>query len=222
MSETVENPSIIPDEAPGSRPLGNAKWERYAQERALCSSRMLAYRSAGFESEDDHAARGNAAKLERKASVSDRIAWLCRQEEDILRAKRLRLEQFKWNVWNADIGDYYVMVERPVFDKEGKPVLDIDGRQRMRMVQDVRPFADMTSEQRAVIQSLKYTDSGRPNLELIPKTWADVELRKQLGIGAAVRDEGDEFSRMTREELAAFIARELRAIGSLMTAEAAA
>jgi len=220
MSETVENPPII-EETPGSQPLGNAKREAYAQARAIMTPRALAYREAGFQSRDEHAARGNAAKLERAQEVLDRIAWLCRQPEEIIRAKRERLEQFKWNMWFADIGDYYAIVERPILDKKGNPVLDNEGNPRMRLVQDLKPFSELTFEQRSVIASLKYTDGGRPNLELYPKTWADVELRKQLGIGAQTRDEGDEFSRMTREELAAFIARELRAIGNLMTAEAA-
>jgi hypothetical protein len=212
MSETVENPAII-EEIPGSQPLGNAKREAYAQARAIMTPRALAYREAGFQSKDEHAARGNAAKLERAQEVRDRIAWLCRQPEEIIRAKRERLEQFKWNIWFADIGDYYVVVERPILDKEGNPVLDGAGNLRTRLVQDVKPFSDLTFEQRSVIQSLKYTDSGRPNLELYPKTWADVELRKQLGIGAQGREESDEFAGMSLSELAAFIMREQAAIG---------
>lgn len=213
MSETVENPSLIPGDMPGSRPLANPKQEAYAKERALCSSRMVAYRNAGFESEDDHAARGNAAKLERKQAVRDRIAWLCRQDEDVLRAKRDKLEALKWSMINVDIGQYFVMVERPVLDKEGKQTFDAGGNPCMRIVQDVKPFSDMTSEQRSVIQSLKYTDSGRPILEFYSKQWAVVELRKMLGIGPNAHTVGDEFADMTLPELASFIMREQAAIG---------
>lgn len=214
MSEAVENPATTIAQVPGSAPLANPKWEMYAQERALCSSRMLAYRAAGFKSQDDHAACGNAAKLERKhGAVRDRIAWLCRQPEEVLRGKRQRIEEFKWNTLNADIGDYYVMVERPILDKEGDPIRDKSGKPMMRLVQDVKPFAEMTPEQRSVIQSLKYTDSGRPNLEFYSKMTAMIELRKMLGIGAAAQTIGDEFSDMTLPELAAFIMREQAAIG---------
>ncbi len=213
MSETVENPSIISDHESGASPLANAKWELYARERALCSSRMVAYRAAGFDSVDDHTARGNAGKLERKPAMRDRIAWLCRQDEDVLQAARKRLWELKMSMINADIGDYYVMVQRVLLDKLGNAVLDGDGNQLTRMVQELKPFSEMTAEQRSIIQSLKYTDSGRPNLELYPKTWAIVELKKMLGIGPAAQSIGDEFGDMTLPELAQFIMREQAAIG---------
>lgn len=207
MSETVENSSLVP----GSEPLANAKWELYARERALCCSRMVAYRNAGFESEDDHAARGNAGKLERKRAITDRIAWLCRQDEDVLRAKRQRIEEFKWSVKNADIGSYYVMVELPILNKEGNPVLDDEGKQRVRIVQNLKAFSDMTAEQRSIIQSLKYTDSGRPNLELYSKQWAVTELGKTLGANEPTI--GDEFGDMTLPDLARYITREQVSMG---------
>lgn len=212
MSDALENPSPSFEVAPGSEPLANPKWESYARERMLCSSRMVAYRNAGFESEDDHAARGNAAKLERKGAVRDRIAWLCRQDEDVLRAKRDKIEAIKWEMVNVDIGNYFVMVERPVLDKEGRPALDDEGQQRTRMIQDVRPFSDMTPEQRSVIQSLKYTDSGRPILEFYSKQWAIVELKKMLNLGTT-QAIGNEFSDMTLDELKELAARETIALG---------
>lgn len=207
MSETVENSSLVP----GSEPLANAKWELYARERALCCSRMVAYRNAGFESEDDHAARGNAGKLERKRAITDRIAWLCRQDEDVLRAKRQRIEEFKWSVKNADIGSYYVMVELPILNKEGNPVLDDEGKQCVRIVQNLKPFSDMTAEQRSIIQSLKYTDSGRPSLEFYSKQWAVTELGKMLGSNTPTI--GDEFADMSLDELKEVAAREAIALG---------
>lgn len=209
MSETVENPSFAV--APGSQPLANPKWELYAHERARCSSRLFAYRNAGFQSKDDHAARGNAAKLERNHAMSARIAWLCRQEEDVTRAKRLAIEQFKWDTLNARISDYYVMIELPILDKGGRPVLDADGAPRTRLVQDIKPFTQMTDEQIAVVQSLKYTDSGRPILEFYSKQWAATELSKMHGV--TQQSVADEFGDMSLKELAAFISREQAAIG---------
>jgi hypothetical protein len=223
MSETVENPSsTITAHAAGAQPLANAKRERYAQARAICTPRMLAYREAGFESKDDHASRGNAAKLERSPQVRDRIAWLCREEEEVLRAKRRKIESWLWLAHDMDVADFYVDAKRVATDAEGNVLVDEKGEPRTYIVQDMRPFSELSADQRNVIQSLKYTEKGKPVLEVYSKMQANIELRKMLGIGAAARDEGDEFSRMTRDELAAFIARELRAIGSLMTADAAA
>lgn len=213
MSDVVENPS--PDLpgliVPGSQPLGNARREAYANERALCSSRLLAYRNAGFKSCSDHDAAGNGAKLERNQEMRDRIAWLCRQPEDVVRAKRARIEQFKWDTLNHRISDYYIMVERPILDKKGDPVLDADGNRCTRLVQDIKPFSQMTDEQVAVIQSLKYTDSGRPILEFYSKQWAATELTKMHG--AAEQTVADEFGEMSLKELAEFISREQAAVG---------
>lgn len=210
MSETVEDPSPT-IEVPGSQPLANPKWELYARERTLCSSRLLAYRTAGFQSKDDHAARGNAAKLERNQDMRDRIAWLCRQDEDVTRAKRLRIEQFRWDIVNADIKDYFIEDERPVLDKEGAPILDRDGNPKFRIVEELKPFSALTLEQRSVIQSLKYTDSGRPILEFYNKAQTATELSKMLG--TTQQTVADEFGEMSLSELAAFISREQVAIG---------
>jgi hypothetical protein len=199
--------------APGSVPLTNEKWELYCHERALCSSRMLAYRNAGFSSKKEHNWRGNAAKLERNPDIRDRIAWFCRQPEEVIRAKRDRLEGYLWGAMNFDIADYFLDSERPVLTKDGEPVLDRDGKPMFRIVQELKPFSELDAEQRAVIQGLKYTDSGRPIIELASKMQANIELRKMLGIGAAAKATGDEISEMSLDELKAFIAREQIALG---------
>jgi hypothetical protein len=213
MSDEIENSSPPNNEAPGSFPLRNARREMYCRERALCSSPLLAYRAAGFKSCDNHAARGNAVKLERSAAVRDRIAYLTRQDEDVIRAKREKLEGYLFAVHNFDIADYYVDVERPLLTKDGDPVLGRDGKPILRTVQELRPFSDLAAEQRAIIQGLKYTDSGRPILELGTKMQANIELRKMHGIGAAAKSIGDEFSSMSMDELKAFIAREQITLG---------
>ncbi len=217
MSETVENPSLD-SVVPGSEPLSNKKWEAYCQSRAIHNSRQLAYQEAGFRSCDAHAARGNGAKLERlRPQIRARIAWLGGQKDEITRRIASEIEAGYCAIKRADIADYYIEVERPVLDKEGNPFLDaVTGEPKTRIVQEIKPFSDMTPEQRFAISSLKYTDSGRPNLELYPRTHAMAELRKMRGIGIQGQDEGDEFSRMSRDELRAFIARELGAIGGLL------
>ena len=64
--------------AVGSQPLRNAKHEIYCRQRSLLRSKIEAYRAAGFASVSDDAARGNAGKLERRADVQARIAYLSR------------------------------------------------------------------------------------------------------------------------------------------------
>jgi hypothetical protein len=85
MDENTEKPvnALIPQAdsfglAFGSQPLVNQKHEAYARQRALLRSKIEAYRAAGFASTSDHNARGNAGKLERRADVQARIAYLSR------------------------------------------------------------------------------------------------------------------------------------------------
>lgn len=220
MSDAVENPSLL-DVVPGSEPLANEKRELYCQSRAIHNSRQVAYQEAGFKSVDAHTARGNAAKLERlHPEIRTRIAWLGGQKDEITRRIAAEIEAGYCAIMRADIRDYYNEVDRPVLDKDGDPVIDeTTGTAKTRVVQEIKPFSEMTPEQRFAISSLKYTDSGRPNLELYPRTHAKTELRKMRGIGVQGAEEGDEFSRMSREELRAFIARELGAIGGLLRAD---
>ena len=171
---------VIP--SPGSRPLRNPRREAYCRKIAECLPKIAAYREAGFESVSDHAARGNADKLERKAEVQARIAHLVRQEEEILRAKRRRLEAWLWSVHESNYADFF---------EGGK----------------LRPFEDLTPEQQAVIESLRFTEKGKPILQLYSKAQANAELRKLNGIGAVTREADDnEFSRMSDHDLRATLA----------------
>lgn len=191
----------------GSMPLRNPRHERYARSRSLLVPKIEAYRGAGFESESDHAATGNAAKLDRKPKIAARVAWLCRQDEEVLRAKRQKLEEFLWSIHEVNYADFWETVEEDIFDKEGKPT----GRTRQR--QKIRPFEDLPIEHQRVIQTLKYTDSGRPILETYSKMTANQELRKMLGIGAISREDGDEYSRLADVELIATLRQEAAVLG---------
>jgi hypothetical protein len=64
-------------------------------------------REAGYEL----MTAGNAAKLDRNSKIRARIAWLTRQEEEVLREKRRMLEERQWLIHDADIGDFYEIVE---------------------------------------------------------------------------------------------------------------
>src|SRR6516225_6472946 len=98
MDDATEKPAnaLIPQAdtfglAFGSQPLVNHRHEAYCRERALLRSKIEAYRAAGFASVSDDAARGNAGKLERRADVHARIAYLSRDEEATHREARKRL-----------------------------------------------------------------------------------------------------------------------------------
>lgn len=217
--ETAPTPRL-PDA--GARNLRKPEHEKYARHRAMLLDKVSAYRLAMREyrerrgiPEPDYATdRGNAAKLERKRAVFARIAFLTRQDEEILRDKRARIEGFLWAAHETNYADFFVTVDEPLYDDDGMPLLDIEGKQRTRRVEHLRHFSDLTVEQQRMIESLKWTEKGRPVLTVYTRSWANTELRKMLGIGPQVREPGDgEFSRLDDASLFAEIMREAKELG---------
>jgi hypothetical protein len=163
----------------GSRPLRNPKHEIYARERALMLTPRLAAAKAGLAP-----ASGVVTRLERDQRVLDRIAFFTAQQEDLLRTKRARLEQFWWTALEADRGEFFETVEEVVRDEEGKPLLRQDGfahtckRRRMRNLEDISP------ELRRLIvvtrcQAPAKTEVGHHDLTLEGLVMQAVALREQ-------------------------------------------
>ncbi len=201
----------------GNRPLRNPAHERYARARSLLVPRVEAYRDAGLGGEDYHADRGNAAKLERKQVVLDRVAFLTRQPEEVLAAKRARIESFLWAAHETNYADFWKSVEVPefvaIYDEDGDPTGQTAPTGRMVKRQQLRTFDELTDEQQRMIESLKFTEKGKPILSVYSRMQANIELRKLLGLGSAEKDEGDEFGRLNDVELFAEIMREAKELG---------
>jgi hypothetical protein len=172
---------------PGTFPLRKPAHEIYARERALMLTPLQAARKAGFA----NMTAGNATKLDRKRKIRDRIAFLTRQDEEILKDKRARLEAFLWVALEADPCDFFEDAEEPIVDEDGDPVLDADGKPGVRRFQRLKPFSEIDPELRRLIEGLSYTDKGRPNLRTVPKLQANIELRRMLGIDAPPRSKLD-------------------------------
>jgi hypothetical protein len=105
---------------PGSRPLSNARHEHYCRLRSLLRPKAQALREAGMRAVRNHDAVSNATRLERRQDVRDRIAFLVRQEQEVLAEKRKRIEAMLWAIHEANIGDFFETVEIARFDKDGK------------------------------------------------------------------------------------------------------
>src|SRR5215470_20219502 len=93
--------------SPGSRALKNAKYERYCRLRASAQPRIPAYREAGWETSDDVDVYSNACRLERRAELRDRIAYLTRQAEELIAEKRQRIEEQSWAICGGNIHDFF-------------------------------------------------------------------------------------------------------------------
>lgn len=200
MGAVVESPSIVP----GSLPLRNARHEAYAKARALNMPPRAAAIEAGLKVET-----GAPTKLENNAKIQLRMAWFARQDDEVLRAKRAKLEAFLWAVHESNYGDFWEVVEEDILDEDGEATGEKRRMQRLKM------FSDMPPEQQKMIESLKYTEKGRPVLALYSAMQANIELRKLNMIGTAVaRDgDGDDYGRLTDKELVEAIANQARELG---------
>ncbi len=212
-AETAASPPPAID-LPGARPLRRPAHERFARARSLLAPLVEAYREAGLGGDNYVTDRGNAAKLDRRQDIRNRVAYLTRQPEEQLKAKREKLEAFLWAAHETNYAEFWETVEEPIRDGDGEVVYDSDGKLVMRKVERIRPFKELSVDQQRMIESLKFTEKGNPILSLYSRMQANIELRKLLGIGAVDRDaREDEFGRMDDRELFATIAREAKDLG---------
>jgi hypothetical protein len=166
---------LAPDNA-AAKPLKHPKYEIFARQRALNQSPLIAGQIAGLNYD-----RRNLFRIEKKPAVAARIAWLSRDEEENLRGKRRRLEEFLWDVLESDRANFYETVEIDLTDRNGMPILDRNGRPRKRTINQLKPLERLSPTERRLIESISYTDSGKPNLKLVSKEYAHRELRKMIG-----------------------------------------
>ena len=88
--------------------------------RASAQPRIRAYREVGWRSRRDDVAYINACRLERRPEIQDRIAYLTRQEEELVVEKRRRIEETLWAIHEADIGDLWETYEATKVGKDVK------------------------------------------------------------------------------------------------------
>jgi hypothetical protein len=162
--------------------------------------------------------RRNLFRIEKKPAVAARIAWLCRDEEENLRRKRQRLEEFLWDVLESDRADFYETVEIALTDRNGMPILDRDGRPRTRTINQLKPLERLSPTERRLIESISYTESGKPNLKLVSKEYAHRELRRMIGgDNEHAPGAGSTFANYTDAELFAELGRLANELGIKMT-----
>jgi len=204
-----------PKAAAGAKPLRNARHERYCQLRQLMRPKADAYRQA-FDTEEgykDHAANGNACKLERRPEVQDRINFLCRRDDDETRLlKARRLEEMLWTIHEVNVADMWEMVEVEKRDGKGNPVLDVEGKPVMKLVQRPKPIHEMSEETQRAVEAITINEAGFVIPKPYSKLQANVELRKLLGIGTLSRDDGD-VGRLSDAELVAQLAQQAKELG---------
>ena len=88
----------------GSKPLKSIKYEIYAQQRVLNCPPEQAAQRAGYPPRC-----GRHSKIERRPDVQARMAWLRREDDDLIRRKRENIEASLLAVVNADVTDFAVI-----------------------------------------------------------------------------------------------------------------
>jgi hypothetical protein len=197
--ESQRNPLLGPaaPELPGALPLAHGRREVFARLRSRGFSPLPAAREAGYPDITPK----NAQKMAQDQRIRARVAYLTRQEEEVLAEQRQILLERQWHWHDSDIADFFERAEEPV-TRDGKLVLKQDGTPLMR-----------PREQRLCIESITWTERGKPNLRLYSRAEANKELRKLLGLDkplkvAATNTEGKELPSTAdrARALAAFIA----------------
>jgi hypothetical protein len=145
--------------------------------------------------------RRNLFRIEKKPAVAARIAWLSRDEEGNVRRKRQRLEEFLCRGLHADRTDFYETVEIPITDRNGNAVLKRNGEPSSKTITQPKPLEKLTDQQRMLVESITYTESGKPNLKLVSKEYCHRELRKMIGGDAQPEQRANDFSQYTDAEL---------------------
>jgi hypothetical protein len=186
---------------PGSQPLSNARHEHYCRLRSLLWPKAQALREAGMRAVKNHDAVSNATRLERRQDVRDRIAFLVRQEEEVLAEKRKRIEERLWAIHEANIGDFFETVELPKVDKDGKAETDEAGNMLTMNTERPRPISDLAPEVAQVIEDVSIDSKGRAIPKLYSKLQANKELRAMLNIGGRKEQEADDVSKLSDAEL---------------------
>jgi hypothetical protein len=180
--------------SPASRPLKNAKYEKYCRLRASAQPRTSAYREAGWHSKKDDNAYANACRLERRPGVSERIEFLSHQAEELIAEKRRRIEGMLWAFHEADIGDYFETNE-------------IDGK----TIESPKRLGDLPTEIRKNIEKITIDRKGRAVPQLYSKLVASQELRKMLNF-ARTEDRND-LARLSDAELIAQLSDTAKQLG---------
>jgi Terminase small subunit len=191
----MTNADILAIASPGSQALKNAKYEKYCRLRASALPRIQAYREVGWGSKSkDDVVYINACRLDRRPEIQDRIAFLTRQEEDLVVEKRRRLEETLWSIHEANIGDYFETHE-------------IDGK----TIERPKRLADLPAEIQKNIEKITIDGKGRAVPQLYSKLAASRELRKMLEIGRP--DDRTDVQRLSDAELVAQLRDQAKQLG---------
>jgi hypothetical protein len=197
--------------SPGSKPLKQSKWERYARYRAQALPRIVAFRKLGNYAANDKIAHNNASRLEKRPGVRDRINYLTKQAEERIIEKRARIEERLWAIHEANIQDLFETYEAVKRDHTGQPERTDEGA--LSTETRVRPklLTDLSPETAKLIEQVTEDSRGRLVPKLYSKLQANKELRAMLNLGA--KSEAPDVTKLSDAELIQQLADQAKELG---------
>jgi hypothetical protein len=177
-----------------------------------CARRGQALREAGMRAVKNHDAVSNATRLERRQDVRDRIAFLVRQEEEVLSEKRKRLEETLWAIHEANIGDLWETYEATNISQDGKAEIDEAGNVVRVKKERPRLLSDLPPDIARLVEDVAVDSKGRLIPKLYSKLQATKELRAMLNIGRP-EERATDLSRLSDAELVAQLADQAKELG---------
>ena len=211
--------SLVPLDAtvpfPGFAPLRNDRHEKFAFKRASdAKGGGLSCRRLDCERRSRRGRQRLQAR-ERRPDVAARIAYLRRHgDEQILHAKRERLEEFLWTVHESNIAALWETVDVEKRDKKGNVITGEDGKPVMVKRQLPKLLSDLPEDVARIVETCGVDENGRVIPKPYSKMQANQELRKLLGIGVVTGAGSDgEVVRLTDAELIAQLSNQARELG---------
>jgi hypothetical protein len=200
---------IVP--LPGSRPLSNARHEHYCRLRSLLCPKGQALREAGMRAVKNHDAVSNATRLERRQDVRDRIAFLVRQEEEVLAEKRKRVDEMLWAIHEANIADFFEKYSTVKRDHTGQPERTDEGALSTEVRERPKLLGNLSPETARLVEDVVVDSKGRLIPKLYSKLQANKELRAMLNIGA--KTERPDVTQLSDAELIAQLTQQAKELG---------
>jgi hypothetical protein len=159
----------------------------------------------------NHDAVSNATRLERRQDVRDRIAFLVRQEEEVLAEKRKRIEEMLWAIHEASLGDFFEPYEAIQRDHTGQPKHDENGALLTEVRERPKLLADLSPEMAKLIEDVVADSRGRLIPRLYSKMQANRELRNFLNLGT--KSDATDVTKLSDTELIQQLAAQAKELG---------
>lgn len=177
INTPTPNQEVESKAEPGSVRLDDPEREKFCQELVATGDLYASYEAAGFRRP-----RGNAQRMLREPDVAERVGFLYRKVEPLERLliAHRRHEHRKALEHIATADRLELFREKTRYVSAGK------GKKKITTL-ELKPLAELTEEQRALIDSIEIDDKGKIKITTPRRLDARTMLAKLDGLDAPTR-----------------------------------